>query len=130
METVLLITEAQLLESFQFIQALALGLIKLSALTFYRRIFTGKGRTTTFDVINNVTIVIVVLWTMVMFIMNALQCGRHMTALWVGPEDWLAYCSTISPKFEEAFGISNVILDVWILALPLPKVFYSCFDST
>ena len=76
---------------------------------------------------NWVTRVIVVLWTIANLMMNALQCGPHITALWDGPAEWLEFCSVISPPFEEAFSISNAIIDVWILVLPLPKV---CFLPT
>lgn len=117
----------QLLEAFQFIQIVTLALIKLGALTFYGRIFNTKGQRTVFVIANWVTRVIVVLWTMANLMMNALQCGPHITALWDGPAEWLEFCSVISPPFEEAFSISNAIIDVWILVLPLPKV---CFLPT
>lgn len=57
-----------------------------------------------------------------MIIMNSLQCGSHIAALWVGYDVWSVYCSVMSPAFEEAFAISNFLLDLWILLLPLPNV--------
>jgi hypothetical protein len=118
----MLTTSIQLLEAFQYIQIVALSLIKLGALAFYHRIFAVKFHRTKFDYILIATEVVVGLWAIAMLIMNSLQCGSHISALWTGYDVWSEYCATLSPNFEDAFSISNFILDLWILILPLPKV--------
>ena len=112
----------QLLEVFQFIQILALGCIKLGALFFYRRIFGTRVGIGTFTVVLRGCIAVVILWTIAMTLMNALQCGSHITALWAGTiENYLEYCIYTFP-FVMGFAISNFLLDLLILVLPMKKV--------
>ncbi|CAF9908320.1 MAG: hypothetical protein ALECFALPRED_004379 [Alectoria fallacina] len=116
------IFEGQLLEAFQFIQILALGCIKLGALFFYRRIFSTGVSNTIFDTTLNLCIAITILWTMAMTVMNAIQCGSHISTLWtISVSDYLEYCIYVFP-FLTGFAISNFLLDVLILALPTPKI--------
>ena len=111
----------QLLEAFQFLQILVLGSIKLGALLFYRRIFCGYSRNV-FRTIIQVFVTIVVLWTTAMFIMNGVQCGSHLSALWAtDPNVYDQYCIYTFP-WETGFAISNFTLDLFIILLPFPKV--------
>jgi len=115
--------EGKLLESFTYIQIFALASIKFSALLFYHRIFSDKSGINAFDTAKTTMMVLVGLWALVMFLLNSLQCGTHITALWTSPENNVKYCTKISPKYTQASALSNVLLDVLILALPLPKIF-------
>jgi len=117
------VLEAKLLESFTYIQIFALGSIKFSALFFYHRIFTDRSGVNLFDSLKITAMVLVALWTVGMIIMNSLQCGTHLNALWTSEDAYFTYCATISPKYQEASALSNVLLDVLILVLPLPKIF-------
>ena len=65
--------------------------------------------------------VVVILWAIAMILMNSLQCGKKIDALWTGSDQFLIYCNYVVP-YEEAFAITNFLLDLWILLLPLPKV--------
>lgn len=57
-----------------------------------------------------------------MIVMNAVQCGSHISALWTtNVEDYLEYCIYVFP-FLNGFAISNFLLDLLILMLPIPKV--------
>lgn len=57
-----------------------------------------------------------------MTVMNALQCGSHISTLWgTSVLDYLEYCIYVFP-FLTGFAISNFLLDLIILALPIPKV--------
>lgn len=110
------------MEAFQFIQILTLGCIKLGALLFYRRIFSTGGGLVSFDTTLYLCIAITILWTIAMTVMNALQCGSHISALWTtNVSDYLEYCIYAFP-FVMGFAISNFLLDLLILALPVPKV--------
>lgn len=116
------IYEGQLLEAFQFIQILALGCIKLGALFFYRRILSTGGGLDTFNTTLYICIAITILWTTAMTVMNAVQCGSHIATLWTSRvEDYLEYCIFVFP-FLVGFAISNFLLDLLILVLPIPKI--------
>lgn len=52
-------------------------------------------------------------------ILSIFQCGTHFSALWDGTQ--VKYCKIIYPVFD-AMAISDVILDVWILVLPIYPV--------
>ncbi|KAI1316747.1 hypothetical protein F5Y16DRAFT_406799 [Xylariaceae sp. FL0255] len=71
---------------------------KLSALFFYRRIFCVHS-TVNFS--------------------TGFQCGTHFSALWDGSYD--KYC-TLSDLVLEDLSISDFILDIIVLALPIPRV--------
>ena len=72
-----------------------------------------------FSIVTIVSIVIVCLWLVTFELLAGLQCGTHFTALWDGTYD--EYC-TISFAFLYGLAISDFLLDVWILALPIPVV--------
>ena len=65
------------------------------------------------------TAVIVVLWLVTFLFLTGFQCGLHFSSLWDGT--YLQYC-TISFPFLYGLVISDLLLDVWILALPVPEV--------
>jgi hypothetical protein len=91
----------------------------MAALLFYYRIFCAEVKRNAQHTIIVVFMVITVLWTIAMTIMNGLQCGTHISALW--NSDFLKYCIYVYP-FEEGFAISNFLLDLFIILIPLPKV--------
>lgn len=99
-----------------------LGLIKLSALFFYLRIFSPNRMRTPFKTVTIVTAVIVALWASTFIILLPLQCGSHFSTLW-SPNKVLKekYCWRADTELQ-AWVISDVILDAWIICLPMPKV--------
>lgn len=98
---------------------LCLGCTKASALFFYKRIFCVAGRKETLNIIVTCSIVVVALWTLVFEFLTGFQCGTHFSALWDG--NYLKYC-TISFPFLYGEAISDFLLDVWVLSLPIPSV--------
>ncbi|KAI5863695.1 hypothetical protein GGS23DRAFT_510789 [Durotheca rogersii] len=96
-----------------------LACVKLSALFFYRRIFCATEKRTIFGTATWVTIAIVILWLLFFQFLTGFQCGTHFSALWDG--SYLQYC-TISFPFLYGLVISDFLLDVWILALPIPGI--------
>ena len=98
-----------------------LGCIKIGALLFFRRIFCVSGRRTYFNYITLATILIVTLWTIGFIILAPLQCGSHFSALWTGKADYARYC-THTWQYLLGFTISDFLLDLWIICLPLPQV--------
>ncbi|KAI0116824.1 hypothetical protein F4814DRAFT_414078 [Daldinia grandis] len=98
-----------------------LACVKLSALFFYRRIFCAGGKWTTFGTVTWVTIVVVILWLLIFQFLTGFQCGTHFSALWDG--SYVQYC-TISFPFLYGLVISDFLLDVWILVLPIPDILH------
>jgi len=96
------------------------GLTKLSALLFYIRIFCVSGRAGTFKILCYSSIVIVTLWTIVFIILPPLQCGTHFSALWIA-KDKAKYC-THSHPYILSNSITDLLLEVLVLALPIPKI--------
>lgn len=102
--------------AFNIMFPLALGFIKLSVLLFYRRIFRGR----VFDILNWILIALVVLWTLGFFLVQIFDCRTHFSTNW-GPLSELEKCLS---SFNQllAYSISDVIIDVFILVLPVPLV--------
>ncbi|KAF3767962.1 hypothetical protein M406DRAFT_355782, partial [Cryphonectria parasitica EP155] len=99
----------------------SLACIKLSALFFYRRVFCIHGwlEAQWFSIATFVTIVLVVLWDVVFSFLPGFQCGTHFSALWDGTYE--TYC-TISFPYLYGLAVSDFLLDVWILFLPIPRI--------
>jgi hypothetical protein len=97
-----------------------MGLAKLSAVLFYRRIFCTALRDA-FSVITGVVAVLVVLWTIAFFVMTFLICGLNINYLFSVGHSASAKCGAIFPYFMGT-TISDFLLDVFILILPIPKV--------
>lgn len=93
--------------------------IKLSALYFYRRLFSVRGMRKPFDIVSMGTILLVCTWVVAYMILPFFQCGNSPAVLWqVGkPKD----CSNQKPYYL-SLVIINFILDLWILLLPMPSV--------
>jgi len=110
---------AQLQISIDILTILCLGCSKISALLFYRRIFCVSGRKATFNIIVVASIVAVVGWVISFEFLTGFQCHTHFSALWDGT--YAKYC-TYSFAYLLGQAISDFLLDVWILALPIPLV--------
>ena len=94
----------------------------MTALLFYRRIFCSHTEHGGFVSIMKILIIITVLWTIAMTLMNALQCGSDISALWsTDAEEPMAKCIYVY-SYEMGFAISNFLLDLIVIVLPIPKV--------
>ncbi|KAH8732050.1 hypothetical protein GQ44DRAFT_746004 [Phaeosphaeriaceae sp. PMI808] len=78
---------------------LSIGLIKLSVVLLYRRLFT----------------------TIAFLAANIFQCGTYPAAAWTSGKLLLQHCNDISAA-TTARGFTNVIMDLTIVASPLPIV--------
>ncbi|CAG8979098.1 hypothetical protein HYALB_00000229 [Hymenoscyphus albidus] len=110
-----------LLYAIQHIQILALTLIKLSALAFYRRIFCAV-KPSPLNYIIWTLIGLCVAWAIAFVSFYAASCGSHPQATWQGIFPFIQYCLVLSEKFEESFAISDFILDTLVLVVPLPSI--------
>jgi hypothetical protein len=96
------------------VQDLSFGLVKLSVLFFYRRVFISS----LFKAINTALMVVVSIWSVGFFFAYMFRCGTNFWALWAPLKDLLKYCYKSTPLFY-AMCVSDVITDVLILSLPL-----------
>jgi len=94
------------------------GLIKLSAIFLYRRIFVIiKG--STFDIISMILLVICLLWTVAFELATIFGCGRHFNYPWQ-PLIFVASCNT-NVRLD-ALMISDLLTDIMTWLLPIPLV--------
>lgn len=105
-------------------QAIAFGLVKLSVLYFYRRIFFSR----TFKTLTTIMIVFVGAWAISFFVAYLFRCGTNFWALWAPLMYLVEHCYDSKPLFY-SLAISDVITDVLILSLPLFWVCCLSFTS-
>ncbi|KAI1144988.1 hypothetical protein F4825DRAFT_280746 [Nemania diffusa] len=118
-----------LVQKVQFITQLlmtaAYGFIKLSIVFFYRRIFVTSRRDH-FDVVTKFCIALIVAWTLAYIFAIAFDGDTVWSAHWGSYSDLFQYCHGGFPvqQIYESLLITDLITDVLIILLPLPKV---CF---
>ena len=104
------------------------GLTKASILFFYRRIFVVH-RKTFFDIFTIALLGITVLWTLGFVLAFAFNCGTHFSASWGSAEDIGRYCKG-GVQEEKGMAVSDLILDVIIISIPIPLVSWPRFRDT
>ena len=107
----------QLEFSSYLIMSLTFGVIKLSVLLLYRRLFVGS----LFNSYSLAMCGVIALWSLSFFFAFAFQCGTDIANWWTSAATIEAYCDNTS-ALNVAFVISDVITDVMILIIPLPIV--------
>ncbi|TVY47473.1 hypothetical protein LOCC1_G002206 [Lachnellula occidentalis] len=109
--------------ALQMMQVVQLGCIKLSFTFFYRRIFCSRT-TTSFNLLTWATIGVVVAWTVSFFFALLLACKGYSgewSAWWGSVIDLSTKCVK-TEKLETGLVISDFLTDVFILLLPIPKI--------
>lgn len=126
---------------------LAIGMVKLSLLLFFRRIFmgnykpwtspyllfrqdavvltlylpAGRGQRTVFDISNWTLITVNILWTLISVLITIFECGSRPDGAWSGLAALRGKCMNVS-AMNTALAVSSWILDVSILIEPLLMV--------
>ena len=118
------LTRYQLLFAIQILQIPALALIKSAAFSFYRRIFCPHRQGALNSLLGGL-IILTVGWGVAMIITYVTACGTHPAAAWESEISYVRYCKS-TLHWEEAFAISDFILDVLVLIIPLPLVWSPC----
>lgn len=119
----LIADDAQLNTSLVCLTTAVFAATKASALFFYKRIFgvSGAGkRLRIFNGLVNALIVIIALWFLAFTFLTIFQCKGHFNGFY-DPKRYAKYC-TITWDFLFGFSISDVILDIFVIALPVPNV--------
>ena len=106
--------------AFTVLVIFAFGLIKLSIIFLYRRLFVTR-RGTYFDWITKISISVVLLWTISFFFGFIFGCGTHFSAEWGSFRDYHMYCGVVIDLMNPLV-VSDLVSDVMILCLPLPVV--------
>ncbi|KAF2967231.1 hypothetical protein GQX73_g6333 [Xylaria multiplex] len=115
------ILEAKLQFAIQFLLTFAYAFVKASIVLFCRRIFVGhKG--SAFDWASWVVLIVVILWSAGFLIGGLIfGCGKHVELHWAPLKTVVeSGCDVSTP--EVALVISDIIIDLIILVLPLPSI--------
>ena len=94
---------------------LTYGMIKLSVLFLYQRIFLGKY----FRIYSIAMCCLIASWALAFFFAFAFQCGTNPGYWWTSIETITKYCDN-DKQSNLAFAISDTLTDLMVLATPLP----------
>ena len=112
-----LLTVTKLEFALYLVMCLNYGIIKLSVLLLYRRLFVG-------EIFNRYTLAmcaIIALWSLSFFFGFAFECHTNITNYWTSPATIEAHCDNTS-ALVLGFAVSDVLTDLMILAIPIPIV--------
>ena len=106
--------------ALQIIENLALGLIKLSFLTLWKRVFSTHPihRLCTF------LIAAVTLWVIAFILATILQCGSHVSSIWLSEaaNDSNTCASTNRGTLLTVYTITDLITNILITIIPIPVI--------
>lgn len=85
---------------------------------FYRRMFC-TGKRTWFSVSTAIMGILIIAWTITFFFLFLFYCGSHISKQWSTVVDVMKYCPN-GLDDQLALGISDSIMDVFIIAMPMP----------
>ena len=96
---------------------LTLGVVKLSVLLLYRRLFVGRF----FNGYSLTMSALVVLWSLSFTFAYAFQCGTKLSYYWTSAATIEEYCDNTN-AIDLGFVVSDVMTDLLLLATPLPII--------
>ncbi|KAF3026511.1 hypothetical protein E8E14_013559 [Neopestalotiopsis sp. 37M] len=100
------------------LSVIALGLLKIGVVMFYRRIFVSDW----FKKISMAIIVVISLWTVAFFFATVLECKAHnLDLIWKSIVTFKQECGMYK-DVQWSHAISDVITDLIVLSLPLPEI--------
>lgn len=108
---------AQILRIYQTVHTIPIMFAKLSILFFYRRVFRGPS----FSAISWATIILVIVWGIGFFFSILFECVPIDLSLKAPPGTPGVYCINQTANFW-ALSISDVVVDLIILIIPIPFV--------
>ena len=92
------------------------GLMKLSALFFFRRIFYPQR---TFRIVNTSAIIIIILWSLAYTMAEILVCGAHPESLW-NDSDRKSCVNQTWLNFT--YAITDTLFDIIVISMPYPAL--------
>lgn len=109
----------------QMFQVLQLGFTKLSFVVLFRRIFVTHSKSA-FSVAAWIMIAVLVAWTVAFFFGFLFACGGHFDRWWLHPQSCPGPGSAPGLAFENGFALSEVLIDFFIIIMPVPMVSSLC----
>ncbi|KAF2826669.1 hypothetical protein CC86DRAFT_291709 [Ophiobolus disseminans] len=97
------------------ISILSIGLVKLSVVLLYRRIFAISRA---FNIYTSGLLALVTAWAIAFLAANLFQCGIHPESAWTNVKMIEKYCYDTSPA-TSACLLTNLIVDLMILGAPI-----------
>lgn len=97
----------------------AYGMIKLSVLFFYRRIFVTRSRSM-FDIATKATGVLLVIWMAGFLLISLFGCGKHFDYGWGPLMDEYRCVSNLAEL--NGLVITDFATDLMVILLPFPIV--------
>lgn len=116
-------TSTQLEYGFWIAYVVAVGLIKLSILFFFRHLFQGRAYRNLFDYINWTLITLTTAWTLAFTLNIVFICGSEPAALWQTSFWEEQKCVNTYALFLTC-AISNFLIDLGIVVEPIAMVCY------
>lgn len=105
------------------IQVVELGLVKLSILFYYRRVFYSPLiHRDPFEIIIWLLVGVTIAWSVGFFFALLFKCSVHVTAEWGNVYDLITVCGVRSFRIEYGLAVSDFIIDLFVIILPIPKV--------
>lgn len=101
----------------QLLTIVALGILKMSVVMLYRRIFVGQS----FRMISLIVSIMIVAWTVSFLFATIFECGRDLGLLWKSLKTFKQNCGKYK-YIQLGHAGSDVITDLIVLALPLPSI--------
>ena len=99
----------------------ALGLVKLSFIFFYRRLFCDRNSNRSFNIATWLVIGLITAWTVSFFLALLFACKTHFAAYWTSVYTVSHECVK-TLIYENAFAISDTMTDIIVFVLPIPQV--------
>jgi hypothetical protein len=103
--------------TFHVLGTVGLGVIKLSVLFFYRRVFAIRA----FYIINNAFIGLTIAWTIAITFALAFQCYPVHLFWDLYESEYPEHCVNVTDLYI-AVAISDMVLDILIFLLPIPHL--------
>ncbi|PQE32839.1 integral membrane protein [Rutstroemia sp. NJR-2017a WRK4] len=104
----------------QLLGILQIGLVKLSFVFFFRRVFATL-KFSVFTKFNTALIVLVIIWTTGYFFTFLFACKGHFSQWWEGIRTGRPICLS-DVVFSEGLAISDFIIDLFIISMPIPMI--------
>ena len=117
------LTDFKIYWSIEIMQIPALATVKMSFVFFYRRVF-NKGSDKAFGRITVMVLALILLWGIGYFFSFLFICPGHPTAYWTTLVVEKQYCVN-TVILHNAYGVSDLLLDLIIIVLPIPVVIFS-----
>ncbi|PVH97493.1 hypothetical protein DM02DRAFT_674116 [Periconia macrospinosa] len=94
------------------------GLVKISVVLLYRRLFRVKKG---FRIYSVFLMVVLSIWTVSFLFARVLQCGPKMSIIWTFSANRAKLCKAADP-ISNGFMISDVITDLIVVLSPIPVI--------